>query len=805
MLVKRTTSLSRKLVFISLITTGTTLLLSNIAYLSLQTYLAKQDIQQELASLVAIVSESTAIPIIEDDRNRLQHVIAALSNDPAITRVCIYNTDNQLIIASNWSNRRTETCPQHKIQQSALEQDEFTRHGAIIHNEQYYGDIFITHEQKTLNDRLQNHISYSMLIFVIACILALFLSNRLKRVITNPLTELSHTLESIVSEKDYSIRASEAKHDELGSMVDLFNGLLNKIEAENISLKTSEERFRKLTALSPVGIFQVSPDYKLVYVNQRWRDIHNNSTILPDLKSWFNLVDEHDLATVELAWYRLINHHESIAMELKLKPSKYGPCWIHLMATTLHDREGELIGYLGAITDISELKTAQLQMEHLAFYDPLTGLANRRLFINRLEAAVKSVLRSDKSTALMFIDMDQFKRVNDTLGHDVGDVLLQQAAQRLTNTVRENDTVSRVGGDEFTIILTDVMQTKDVLMVAEKIQGSFSQPFRINGQEIISSVSIGITLTPDDSCNATTLMKNADVAMYYAKEHGRNNFQFFSEEMNKSILENIALEKEISIAINQNQFTLLFQPKIQLNSHVVTGFEALIRWQHPTRGMISPDEFIPLAEETGQIIPIGQWVLRQACHQISSIMEGNLIAPNFKISVNLSAKQFNDPNLTDCIRTVILENQIPAHCLELEITESTLMDDVEGAISIMQEIKNTGVKIAIDDFGTGYSSLSYLKRLPIDVLKVDRSFVKDIPHDRNDMEIAAAVIAMAHKLSLKVIAEGVETHEQLTFLQHNRCDEGQGFFFSRPLALDQLNNYLVNSSTDCQMLSEQTV
>jgi len=359
--------------------------------------------------------------------------------------------------------------------------------------------------------------------------------------------------------------------------------------------------------------------------------------------------------------------------------------------------------------------------------------------------------------------------------------------------VRNTDLVSRIGGDEFTILLSDVKNIQEVKSVAENILRSVSRPIRVKGQEISTSVSIGITMAPGDSDDINTLMKNADLAMYSAKESGRNNYQFFSEDLNHSILQGLALEKELKEAIQRNQFTLLYQPKVSLFDYHPTGVETLIRWNHPEKGLLTPNEFIPVAEETGQIIDIGTWVLEQACRQISSMIRENILPPEAKIAVNLSAKQFSDPNLVTHIVNVLEVTRIPPHALELEITESTLMDDVEAAIDIMRELKSTGVSIAIDDFGTGYSSLSYLKRLPIDVLKVDRSFVMDIPEDENDMAITAAVIAMAHKLGLKVVAEGVETLEQLQFLRQNNCDEGQGFLISRPLSLGQLHQFLLDN------------
>jgi diguanylate cyclase (GGDEF)-like protein len=432
-------------------------------------------------------------------------------------------------------------------------------------------------------------------------------------------------------------------------------------------------------------------------------------------------------------------------------------------------------------------------MENLAFYDPLTGLANRRLFKNRLAKAVKSVQRADSSIALLFLDLDQFKRINDTLGHDIGDALLKEIARRLDNNVRENDTVSRIGGDEFTILLIDVNNTNDVRIVAEKILLSLARPFMLNGQEIISTVSIGITMTPEDSIEPNTLMKNADLAMYRAKELGRNNFQFFSEDMNTAILHNLEIEKELHIAIKRNQFILMYQPKICIADNTITGVETLVRWRHPEKGLIPPDSFIPIAEETGQIIKIGAWVLEHSCHEMGALIREGLMPKNSKVAVNLSAKQFSDPHLLQTVLDILIQSKIDPLNLELEITESIIMDDVEAAISIMEAIKSKGINLAIDDFGTGYSSLAYLKRFPIDVLKVDRSFVSDIPEDKTDMAITSAVIAMAHKLGMKVVAEGIETQEQLDFLKENNCDDGQGYLLSRPLTLPQLHHFLVSN------------
>ncbi|WP_430460419.1 EAL domain-containing protein [Thalassolituus sp. LLYu03] len=788
----RAQTLRRKLLIIVLIITGLTLVSSNMAFISLEYYLARQDVQKKMAVLGEVIAGRATAALTFSDYDLLTTNLNTLKADSSVIRGCIY-ADPQTLAASYIAGDETQPCPKqlHILQTNS--NVNFSQFFPILLDETPIGTLYIEISHKDLMQRISQFLIFSGLILLAAVILSVLLATRLQEVVARPMRDLSNTLRHIMLRKDYSIRADKENHDELGDLVDLFNGLLRTVEEENASLKTSEERFRKLTALSPVGIFQVDPKQRLQYVNQRWRDIHGVQDEMPGLQEWFARIHPDDLAATQQAWNRLVCEQESVALELRLLRRDQSPIWIQLLASALHDRNGELLGYLGAISDISELKAAQIQMETLAFYDPLTGLANRRLFRNRLEKAVKSVLRSGSSMALMFLDMDQFKRVNDTLGHDAGDILLKEVANRLSNTVRENDTVSRIGGDEFTILLTDVHHTSDVLVVAEKLLYAMAKPIRIKGQDIVTTVSIGITLTPEDSTDANTLMKNADLAMYRAKELGRNNFQFFSEDMNHSILEHLSLEKEINEAIARQQFSLVFQPKISLFDFGITGVETLIRWQHPEKGMITPDRFIPVAEETGQILEIGSWVLEQSCRQISSLIRSRVLPANAKVAVNLSARQFTDPYLLQRIRNVLEITAIPPQCLELEITESTLMEDVESAIQIMQEIKKTGVTIAIDDFGTGYSSLAYIKRFPIDVLKVDRSFVMDIPGDKNDMAITAAVIAMAHKLSLTVVAEGVETQEQLQFLRQNNCDEGQGYLFSRPLSLGQLHQFLSES------------
>jgi len=472
--------------------------------------------------------------------------------------------------------------------------------------------------------------------------------------------------------------------------------------------------------------------------------------------------------------------------------SKHGEyLWVKDAASKVIDHEQAL--YLqGVVYDISERKASEEKLLMMAHHDQLTGLANRVLFHDRLDQVVAHSKRHKQKFAVLYLDLDGFKAVNDDLGHEAGDKLLVEAAHRLKSHVREVDTVARMGGDEFVMLLTDVDGMDGASSVARKVLQLMNKPIRLLTHEIIITPSIGITLAPDDSLNADILLKNADMAMYRAKSSGRNNYQFFTEEMNSKVQRHLSIENELRQAIEKNQLLLEFQPQVSIDTGELMGAETLVRWQHPEQGLIYPDDFIPIAEETGLILALGEWVLLNACREWRLMEAGGM--PALKLAVNLSARQFRDQNLIEMIQNVLAKTGFKPIQLELEITETMLVEHVDHAIKVLKQLKALGISISIDDFGTGYSSLSYLKRLPIDSLKVDRSFITDIPDDKDDMEISAAVIAMAHKLKLQVVAEGVETDAQWDFLKKNKCDIGQGYLFSKSLsAQDFINRYLLDS------------
>ena len=437
--------------------------------------------------------------------------------------------------------------------------------------------------------------------------------------------------------------------------------------------------------------------------------------------------------------------------------------------------------------DLEERKRVEQSIRHIAHHDALTGLPNRSLFRDRLTHAMAQADRYHQKLAVMFLDLDRFKAINDTLGHNVGDQLLKIAAERLRSCVRDSDTVARLGGDEFTVIVEDIVEDHDAAAVAQKILDTLSQPFNLYGHEVFISVSVGVTLYPSDDENADNLLRNADSAMYRAKEFGRNNFQFYVAEMNIKARERLRLESSLRRALDRNEFMLYYQPRVSLESGRVIGAEALLRWRHPEMGLVPPSEFIPILDETGMIIPVGDWALREACRQNREWQDRGL--PPIRVAVNLSVRQFIQKDLADTIVRALEAANLSAEHLEVEITEDLFLEHNQTNIITLARLKNMGIHISIDDFGTGYSSLSYLKRLPIDTLKIDQSFVRDIG-DPDNKAIASAIIAMASSLRLNVLAEGVETDEQLAFLRAQGCNEIQGFSFSHPLPADEFAQLL---------------
>ena len=559
--------------------------------------------------------------------------------------------------------------------------------------------------------------------------------------------------------------------------------------ASQEALRESESRFRSLTQLSSDMYWEQDEHFRFTSMSGTGSErVNARSFTTIGKKRW----EQNYINMSADQWAEHIAaleaHNPFRDMELCRLDDSGKKVWISISGEPVFDSSGAFTGYRGVGKDITERKHDEEHIQFLANHDALTSLPNRAMFSDVLNLTIQNARRYNRSFAVLFIDLDRFKNINDTLGHDAGDKLLQEMGTRLTQTVRASDVVARLGGDEFVVLVQEVAESRQVAPVARKILSALVEPLVMQGQECRVTASIGICMYPSEAKDEKALMKNADIAMYRAKEDGKNTYKFYSEEINIHSFERMALETSLRRGLERNEFFLHYQAKLDLRTGRITGSEALVRWQHPDLGVVPPAQFIPLAEETGLIVPIGKWVLNTACAQNVAWQREGL--PPLCISVNLSARQFADEGLLEDIAAALKSTGLRPELLELELTESMVIQNTERAGKVLAEIKKMGVRLAIDDFGVGYSSLTHLKRFPIDTLKVDRSFIRDLPQDLDDKAITEAIIAMGKSLNLTVVAEGVETLEQETFLRDHNCDETQGFYFSKPIAPDQFAELL---------------
>ena len=519
----------------------------------------------------------------------------------------------------------------------------------------------------------------------------------------------------------------------------------------------------------------------------------------PSLRTFLALLSPQERESVNNELRALLASPHSFSWEHRVKGNDHSERFVFHQGASEADSQGRVFRIHGTIQDITERKHVEDQIRQLALYDSLTGLPNRQYFKESLEHAISHAKREKDNLAVLFIDLDRFKRINDTLGHATGDALLQEAAQRLRGCVREGDfigreseqpqrIIARLGGDEFTVSLFDLHQPQDAAKVAGRILFELEKPFVVDGQALNITASIGIAIFPNDGNDSETLLKNADVAMYHAKAAGKDVYKFFAQEMNTAALEKLTLENELKSALDRNQFVLHYQPKIDIYTGNISGVEALIRWNHPARGVLSPGAFIGLAEETGMIVPIGQWVLQTACRQLRTWQQLNL--PEITMAINLASPSFRSIHLASEVSDALESAQLRPELLELEATESMLMEDIEATKNSLAQLRKLGVKLSIDDFGTGHSSLSYLRRFRIDQLKIDRSFITDMTDNRSDASITAAIISLGRNLDIEVVAEGVETLAQAKMLRAQGCRLFQGYFFGKPVPADVMTGQL---------------
>jgi diguanylate cyclase (GGDEF)-like protein/PAS domain S-box-containing protein len=589
----------------------------------------------------------------------------------------------------------------------------------------------------------------------------------------------------------YLARATAAR-DADGKIIKWFgtNTDIEEQKAASAAMRESEYKLRTLLDSMTEGLLQVNNNDEIEFVNDRFCEIsgYRREELLGQISEF--LLDGEGRKFVKEANKKRLEGISS-QYEIQLKKKSGEMMWVLIGGAPILNADGLVTGTMGVFTDVNERKLAERQLLHDALHDGLTGLANRTLFMDHLQQTIKrGKRRNPRNYAVLFLDLDRFKIINDSLGHAEGDNLLKQAARRLEESLRFGDLLARLGGDEFTILLDELNETNDAIMVAERIQNDLKVPFTLGGREVYISASIGIALSTAGHIRAEDMLRDADIAMYRAKAKGKAQYQVFDQSMHTRAISKLQLETEMRQGLQNGEFCLYYQPIINLENDNLAGFEALVRWNHPKRGLVSPGEFIPLAEEIGLVIPLGRWILYESCRQMREWQKKNPWTSSLKMSVNLSSKQFLAPDLVEQVFAALVATQLDPHNLKLEVTESHVMENSDKAVTMMNTLREFGIEMSLDDFGTGYSSLSYLHRLPVNYLKIDRSFVSRMVESAENGEIVHTIIKLAQNLKMKVIAEGIETGEQLVQLKMLNCEYGQGYLFSKPLDADSASKFI---------------
>lgn len=551
-------------------------------------------------------------------------------------------------------------------------------------------------------------------------------------------------------------------------------------------LKRSEEKYRIIAENTSDIISIINLDGEFLYLSPSHKRVWEHTVPDEEIHNLFEWIVEDDRDIFAYAIQHAFSTRKEYMVECRINTQRNDVIWTESKINPITDEEGNVTKLLLVTRDVTDRKQSEETIHHLAYHDALTDLPNRRMYVQQLSKEMMQAKRFQSNLAVLFLDMDRFKDVNDSFGHDVGDMLLIEASKRLQACLKPGDVVARLGGDEFTIMQNHLQDRSEASALAEQIMNQLQRPFELEGHVFNVSCSIGIALYPQDGDNPEDLLKRADTALYTVKSRGKNGYDFFDPTMEAKSLERILMENEMRKAIEQEQFQIYYQPKIDIVTSAMTGMEALVRWVHPELGIIPPNRFIPIAEETGMILALGEWILKQACKQNKIWHDQGY---TLKVSVNLSARQIYQKDLVEMIKDILRETNLSPDWLELEITESIFVK-MEEATAVLQQIRDIGIQISIDDFGTGYSSFSYIKSLPVDTIKIDASFIRDIHHNQESQAIVKAIVTIAQSLNMNVIAEGIELHDQVAALKENGCDHGQGYLFSKPLPTDAFDQFL---------------
>ncbi len=804
-------SLRRKLMFIIMLSSAICLLVSLSVLFGSSLRSSSKEALQQLSGISDILAENAQAALVFGDSREARRLLEALQQHREIDSAWLMDNSGHTLSAWNRNGIIKPAPADYRVDATQTRAEFWLRsvdlYRPVARGDERIGYILL---QADLTKRWHRHLTdleTGLAVAALALLVIYLLASRLQRLISQPIIKVADTARTIASEKSYDLRVPQHVNDEIGDLIVAFNHMLSEIQLRDENLVRHQDRLEKDVAqrtaelaktndelalaakMSNLGYWEYDIDSRVFTFNDQYYSLHCAS--VRQVGGYRMSYDDYTRRFIHPDDVQRLSDH--IRLELDSDDAEFvveteirGLCsdgsthWMRMRFQSLADGQGRKYRLTGVSQDITEKKRSEEMIWQQANFDALTGLPNRRMFQDRLEHEMKKSHRDGLPLALMFIDLDKFKEVNDTLGHDKGDILLVEAARRITGCVRESDTVARLGGDEFTVILSELTDTNSVERIAQAIIDAQVAPFQLGEERAFVSASIGITLYPDDATNLEMLMSNADQAMYASKSSGRNRFSYFTRSLQEAALSRMRMINDLRGALAGNQFELHYQPIVELANGHIHKAEALIRWRHPVRGLTNPAEFIMLAEDSGMIVEIGDWVFREAVQQVKRLRE--IHHPEFQISVNKSPVQFhNDTRFFQNWRPYLQQLGLPGQCLTVEITESLLLDATASVKEKLLDLRDAGIQVALDDFGTGYSSLSYLKKFDIDYIKIDRSFVRNLSATSDDMVLCEAIIVMAHKLGLKVIAEGIETPTQRHLLTAAGCDYGQGYLFTQPL------------------------
>jgi diguanylate cyclase (GGDEF)-like protein len=804
-------SLRKKLVFLIMLSSAICLLVSFSVLFIGSLRSSHNESLQQISGVSDILAENAQAALIFEDHREARRLLEALNEHREIDSAWLLDANGKMLAA--WNRRGiAQTVPADYEVDAKLIRSQFWSRSAdlyrpVFREKERIGYILL---RADLTARWNRHLAdfeTGLLVAVLALLVIYLLAVRLQRVISQPISDVADAARTIANDKTYDVRVPQHTNDEIGELIMAFNHMLSEIQERDQSLLRQQDRLEKevdkrtaelarsndelalAAKISHLGYWEYEVDTRTFIFNDQYYSLHfTNARQVGGYRLSYEeftgrFVHPEDKQRIADHIRLELDSDEAdfvVEIEVRMLCIEGEVRWMRLRFKSQIDELGRKYKLTGVSQDITEKKRSEETIWQQANFDPLTGLPNRRMFQDRLEHEMKKSHRENLPLALMFIDLDKFKEVNDTLGHDKGDILLVEAARRIAACVRESDTVARLGGDEFTVILSVVEDTNSIDRIAQSIIDTLVAPFQLGEEAAFVSASIGITLFPNDAPNLEMLMSNADQAMYASKSAGRNRFSYFTSSLQEAALNRMRLINDMRGALAGDQFHLHYHPIIELASGNIHKAEALVRWQHPTRGLINPGEFISLAEESGMIVEIGDWVFREAARQVKKLRDTH--HPEFQISINKSPIQFrNDDRHFQNWLPHLKQLGLPGHCMTVEITEGLLLDASATVKTKLLDLRDAGIQVALDDFGTGYSSLSYLKKFDIDYIKIDRSFVRNLHATSDDMALCEAIIVMAHKLGLKVIAEGIETSTQRHLLAAAGCDYGQGHYFSHPL------------------------